>query len=435
MLGTETERRCAEEPTTFDCSLIINLDCDILLCSKQLLVLKRFLSIPVKRINPGRTTSRAMDTQSLVSDYSLKHAIRSRTTNPQGSSNLPRPSTSRLQSSLNDQPFCTQSFVQDAKTKPRDESVLYLAYGSNLSAEKFLKDRNIKPLSQINVQVPSLRLTFDLAGVPYSEPCFANTARRDSHHDSPRYATTSSDEKTALLGGSMKAKKPEKTWTKGLIGVVYEVTPKDYAHIIETEGGGSGYKDIVVDCHPFVSSDPNDPVPSDPTLPPFKAHTLFAPAIPEDGSPPKGGHRARPDPKYAQPSARYLKLLTDGAAECKLPYEYQDYLLSLHPYTITSTRQRMGQFVFLTVWMPLILFIFTTSKLFADKHGRLPPWMVKLVNAIFEAAWASYDNFFKPTFGDGERTVQDGDGEDKDDSERPLRRIEPDTDLEKGAMP
>lgn len=377
-----------------------------------------------------------MDVQSLVSAYSFKHAIRSWTTNKQGSvtSLPPRPSSSRLQSSLTDRPFDVKQFVEDAKSKPRDETVLYLAYGSNFSAEKFRKDRGVKPLRQINVQVPKLRLTFDLAGIPYSEPCFANTARRDPYSDPPQYedeyTSRGPDEKTQLLG----TKKGEKRWTKGLIGVVYEVTPQDYAHIIATEGGGAGYQDILVDCHPFVSEDPNDPVPQEPTLPPFKAHTLFAPAIPEDGMPGREGHRLRPDPDHAQASARYLKLITDGAAECKLPYEYQDFLLSLQPFTITNNKQRMGQFVFLAIWMPLVLFIFNIGKLFSDKNGRLPPWMVNIANAIFEGAWASYDDFFKPIFGEGERTLEDDEDDNKGNDRRASRQFEPDADIEKGRM-
>ncbi|KAF2168859.1 hypothetical protein M409DRAFT_65228 [Zasmidium cellare ATCC 36951] len=379
-----------------------------------------------------------MESRSLASAYSFEHAIRSTTTNQQGSVNSPppQPSTSRLQSSLKERPFCVKQFVKEAATKPHKETVLYLAYGSNLANEKFRKDRKVNPLSQINVQVPSLRLVFDLPGIPYSEPCFANTARRDPYHDPPQYATTKTSEKTALLGDASRQKR-EKSWTKGLIGVVYEVTPQDYAHIIATEGGGSGYQDILVDCHPFVSSDPNDPVPSEPILPPFKAHTLFAPAVPEDGSPPKRGHRVRPDPDFSQPSARYLKLITDGAAECKLPYEYQGYLLSLHPFTITSTRQRIGQYAFLAVWMPLVLLVFTVSRLFADKNGIVPKWIAKLVNSIFEAAWASYDYVFKPTFGEGERTVGDDDGSDNEDiveNDRKLRRAAPDAEVEKGVL-
>ncbi|KAK4499867.1 hypothetical protein PRZ48_008053 [Zasmidium cellare] len=378
-----------------------------------------------------------MESRSIASAYSFEHAIRSRTTNQQGPLNSPppRPSTSRLQSSLTERPFCTKQFVEEAATKPREETVLYLAYGSNLSNEKFRKDRKVKPLSQINVQVPSLRLVFDLPGIPYTEPCFANTARRDPYHDPPQYAVSKTDEKTALLEEATKTSKREKRWTKGLIGVVYEVTPQDYAHIIATEGGGAGYHDILVDCHPFVSSDPKDPVPSEPILPPFKAHTLFAPAIPEDGSPPKKGHRVRPDPDFSQPSARYLKLITDGAAECKLPYEYQDYLLSLHSFQITSTRQTIGKFAFLALWMPFVLLVFTISRLFADKNGIVPAWSAKLVNAIFEAAWASYDNVFKPTFGEGERTVGDDDeSDDGSEDNRTLRRAGSDTEVEKGLL-
>ena len=59
-----------------------------------------------------------------------------------------------------------------------EKTVLYLAYGSNLSAETFKGNRGIRPLSAVNVHVPSLNLTFDLAGIPYIEPCFANTQYR-----------------------------------------------------------------------------------------------------------------------------------------------------------------------------------------------------------------------------------------------------------------
>jgi hypothetical protein len=196
-------------------------------------------------------------------------------------------------------------------------------------------------------------------------------------------------------------------WHKGLIGVVYEVTPEDYAHIIQTEGGGSSYQDIVVDCHPFATLDPADPVPQNPTLPPFKAHTLFAPAIDPTDAPLEGGRFQRPDPSYAQASARYLKLMTVGASELGLPYEYQDYLHSIRPYTITSAKQRLGQVILISFWGPFVALIFALGKLFADDKGRLPAWLVALSGAIFKAVWMSYDNVFKGTFGDGERTVSD----------------------------
>jgi len=288
-----------------------------------------------------------------------------------------------------------------AAAESKTETFLYLAYGSNLCNETFRGKRGIKPLSQINVQVPELRLTFDLPGIAYSEPCFANTARRDVPSSTEKEGTPTSNDYH------------KDRWHKGLIGVVYEVTSTDYAHIIATEGGGASYQDILVDCHPFESSDPTRSVPVHPATKPFKAHTLFAPAVPPGSQPPKeGGRIQRPDTSYAQASARYLKLITDGAAECRLPYEYQDYLNNIRPYTITSNKQQMGQFIFLTLWLPFIVLVFSLGAQFADEHGRTPPWLRILSESIFRACWRTYDGFFKPTFGDGERTVP---AEDQDD--------------------
>lgn len=316
----------------------------------------------------------------------------------------------RLAASLNDEPFDTSKPLENVRND--EETVLYLAYGSNLCNETFRGKRGIKPLSQVNVQVPSLRLTFDLPGIAYVEPCFANSGTRDPDDDPPKSGVGStSTEKSPLLGQNSDNPNYRKdAWHKGLIGVVYEVTAKDYAHIIATEGGGSSYHDILVDCHPFASSDPTKPVPQNPTLPPFKAHTLFAPATPpgEDPPPKDGGRFQRPDTSYAQPSARYLKLITDGADELGLPYEYQDYLHSLRPYTITSAKQRVGAFVFLSIWLPIVSMVFAMGKIFVDEKGRQPAWMREFTGAVFKGTWASYDSFFKPMFGDGERTIADG---------------------------
>jgi len=243
-------------------------------------------------------------------------------------------------------------------------------------------------------------LTFDLPGLPYSEPCFANTARRD-----PSHPTTTDSEKASSNAHTQDYHKDR--WKKGLVGIVYEVSASDYAHIIATEGGGSAYHDILVDCHPIPAG---DTVPTIPTTKPFKAHTLFAPARPppHEGDPPpkEGGRFQRPDPSYAQASARYLKLITDGAEERGLPMEYREYLAELRPYTITTQGQRLGQFVFMSLWSPFILMIFALNRIYQDKHGRNPPWLKALSAAIFKNVWVSYDDFFKDLFGDGERTVK-----------------------------
>ncbi len=217
-------------------------------------------------------------------------------------------------------------------------------------------------------------------------------------------------ETTSLLGSENIPKYHKDRWKKGLVGVVYEVTNEDYAHIIATEGGGASYQDVVVDCYDLPAG---QTVPEKPNTTSFKAHTLYSPAIPTTppGKPPprSGGRITRPDPSYAQASARYLKLITDGAEEHDLPQEYKVYLHELQPYTITTQKQRLGQYIFLALWFPLVMMVFSTSKLFAGKHGRSPPWLVEFTGAIFKAIWASYDGFFYKLFGDGERTISETD--------------------------
>jgi hypothetical protein len=303
---------------------------------------------------------------------------------------VPKTSQDRLDASLNEAPFdataITESDISAAKEK--NKTVLYLAYGSNLCNETFRGVRGIKPLSQVNVLVPSLRLTFDLAGIPYAEPCFANSARRIP--DAP-------------LPDPSEPHYHKDRWQKGLVGVVYEVTLSDYAHIIATEGGGASYHDILVDSHVLPSA---DTVPSKPTTAPFKAHTLFAPTVRPDEA--RTADRiSRPDPSYAQPSARYLKLITDGATECELPTEYQVYLHNIRPYTITTKKQAAGKALFVGIWMPFILMIFAISKRLQDDKGRAPKWFARLSAMIFAGMWLCYDGVFKNTFGDGERTIGD----------------------------
>lgn len=303
----------------------------------------------------------------------------------------PTTTTTRLFESHNDEPLDRSKVAQylTGSTPAPEETVLYLAYGSNLCRETFRKKRGIKPLSQVNVVIPELVMTFDLPGMPYTEPCFSNTRYRRAAGSNHRF-------EAAVKEGYHKD-----DWHKGLVGVVYEVTLADYVHIIATEGGGASYQDVLVDCY-ALPDDPSVPVPIVPSGISFKAHTLFAPAAPAS----KGGRPTRPDPSYAQPSPRYLKLITDGAKELTLPYEYQNYLHSIHPYQKTTTKQQLGEFIFLLTWRPLLAFVFAAGRSFVGKDGRYPNWLVTLAANIFLGMWACYDNFFKGLFGDGERTME-----------------------------
>jgi hypothetical protein len=289
-------------------------------------------------------------------------------------------------------------------TASEQKTILYLAYGSNLSAETFKGNRGIRPLSAVNVHVPSLSLTFDLAGIPYIEPCFANTQYR-----TPPPSTSSEYHKDR--------------WTKGLIGVVYEVTPEDYRTILATEGGGASYHDVIVPCYALPKG--SKVVDTTPSGAPFMAHTLLSPRDSDpaayqntnnsearNGLDKKGGV-TRPDPSYAQPSARYLKLITDGGEEHSLPAEYMAYLYNIRPYTITTRKQRLGQMLFLAVWMPIVMAVIGLSRLLSDEDGRVPGWWVAVMTVVFKGVWGSYDVVFKRVFGDGERTVYDDKGDDE----------------------
>ena len=312
----------------------------------------------------------------------------------QGYQKLPITSRERRLASLGDAPVQLDRLAQVALKSElhSNETVLYLGYGSNMSAETFRGRRNIKPISQINAVIPQLSLTFDLPGVPYYEPCFGNVRYR---------RPTELDEKGAPWPPYHKDQ-----WPKGLVGIVYEVTKADFAHIIATEGGGAAYQDVLVDCY-ALEEDPHEKVPLEPEGATFKAHTLFCPP-----------NVSRPDPSYAQASPRYLKLITDGAEEHDLPYEYQEFLKSIGTYRPTTTKQRLGQFIFLAIWAPIFIFIFGGAGMFLDKDGRYPKWYARFAMATFAACWGSYDDFFKTAFGDGERTIEKRDAEGSTVSEK-----------------
>ncbi|KAK1833746.1 hypothetical protein QBC39DRAFT_253796 [Podospora conica] len=363
---------------------------------------------------------------------------------------VPRTSAERLsQPDVVPTPF-PESFVAVADLQnapPTPATVLYLAYGSNLCAETFLGRRGIRPLSQVNVSAPSLRLIFDLPGLPYLEPCFANTAPRKLPGNPPKLPPGIPDVPDVPpfhpppRNAFKRNAAGDPVWTGPLIGVVYEVTREDFAKIIATEGGGASYTEILVPCLPLPARVSVPEKPPGPDLPrPFVARTLFAPRLPdvpdadedEDDpetpppAPPSWFRRLllpvrRPDPEYAQPSPRYLKLITDGAREHELPDEYQEYLQALGGYRATTWRQKIGRVLFYGFWWPLFVVVIFGSRVFADDKGKVPPWVAAATTVMFNLVWMSYDGVAESIFGDGERTVE-GDGEGKERRRASSRR-------------
>lgn len=280
-------------------------------------------------------------------------------------------------------------------------NMLYLAYGSNLNSATFEGRRGIKPVSATVVSVPALRLSFNLPGIPYLEPRFANV-QSISGRPEP-------GEATALLSQVYRDGQEDDNPDSSLVGVVYEVTSTDFATIIATEGGGASYQDVVVDCFPITSS------PSASSAEPLKAHTLLAP---------ESKIRLQP----AQASARYLGLISNGAVEHGLPLSYRNHLARYKPYQITSTRQRIGRAVFGSIWLPIVFSVFGLSRLAQGPGGRAPAWATSVSGMMFKTMWLSYDWGFKHIFGEGEHTIGDAE-EDEEEVEKAQVKVK---EMEKG---
>ncbi|KAK3990375.1 hypothetical protein QBC44DRAFT_325625 [Cladorrhinum sp. PSN332] len=350
----------------------------------------------------------------------------------------------------------TEPILTKSAHHEQSNTVLYLAYGSNLCAKTFLGMRGIRPLSQLNVSAPSLDLIFDLPGLPYKEPCFANTTLRKIPNKPPPLPPLPpiNPPPPPPPPPPTRATQSQRdlVWDKGLYGVVYEVTQSDYAKIIATEGGGSSYHDILVPCFPLP---PSVGIPEKPAIPiprPFLARTLYAPRLPPDAptppsQPPLFSSSSsssedddnksrlpswlkklllplrRPSPTYAQPSPRYLSLILTGAQEHELPQEYISHLSRLQPYTVTTHRQKIGQFVFTAFWFPVFVLVMLGGRLFSDKQsGKAPGWVSAATTVMINLVWGSYDYVAKPVFGDGERTLEEEEKEKEKEEERVVVR-------------
>jgi hypothetical protein len=78
--------------------------------------------------------------------------------------------------------------------------------------------------------------------------------------------------------------------------------------------------------------------------------------------------------------------------------------------------------LFIGFWFPILLAVMASSRLLADKQGRSPPWLVVVSTAVMNMIWLSYDAVGKRLFGDGERTIEEGDDSGRMTGTRRRRR-------------
>lgn len=109
------------------------------------------------------------------------------------------------------------------------DKVWYFAYGSNMSTETFQSHRGIVPLEAVPVRVPGWTLTFDIYGLPYSEPAFSSISRIEQ--------VSGTGAQSAWMAASE---------TPVVHGTAYLVSCEDYVSIIASEAGGSAYSELEV---------------------------------------------------------------------------------------------------------------------------------------------------------------------------------------------
>lgn len=108
-----------------------------------------------------------------------------------------------------------------------DEPLWYLGYGSNMKASS-MADRKVTPLATRIVRVPTHYVTFDVFGIPYSEPCYA------SIEEFPEDGAGNLE----LVHGGESFRVPP------VCGLAHLLSPADFHRLLVTEGSGVVY-DIV----------------------------------------------------------------------------------------------------------------------------------------------------------------------------------------------
>ncbi|KAF2276641.1 gliotoxin biosynthesis protein GliK [Westerdykella ornata] len=234
----------------------------------------------------------------------------------------------------------------------------YVAYGSNMSAAKFTGGRGIAPIDVARVRLPRWVLSMEIPGLPYSEPAFSSISRR----------------------GTLRAEAAD---VPDVIGLAYLITEAQYRHVIASEGGGTAYADIAV-IGEGIRPEDQEKLQNGCML-----RTLTS-----------AGMTRSPVPT---PSLRYMSLLVDGAAEARLPPEYQEYLQRLPVYRPPSTCwTKLGAWVFLAIWGPVMQLLERVTMGSIGDDGYASAFAIWLVRVTMRLIWITHDWLFAPIFGRGD---------------------------------
>ena len=186
--------------------------------------------------------------------------------------------------------------------------IWYFAYGSNMRAS-VMQNRGIAAIAKEIAVVPSHVLSFDVFGVPYSEPAMGSiTRRKDLPLDKANYVPS-------------------------VHGVACLVSHADYVRLLVSEGAGTAYKEVELDAFIIpvgektygngVKEEDGKTRPRPITI---KVHTLVARYPFRPNAPPR-------------PSRRYLVSRTP-LHEHKHPFDIDLHLMMATTGPLNSRRRR-----------------------------------------------------------------------------------------------
>ncbi|GAA5896306.1 uncharacterized protein JCM6883_006865 [Sporobolomyces salmoneus] len=240
-----------------------------------------------------------------------------------------------------------------------------IIYGPHLfptRLSKLLKD--LSPISSSTVVVPKAFLAFNVKGIPFLEPCYANCVvrgfndRRDRYEDS----STKGGEEGEEDGGESEEYKRwiwnecstgadyEGNLPHPLEGMVFELVLPEFDVLLRRLLEASPpmpYSLVPVHYTPFVNGDSDEPTST--------SEKNRAEIVVFDSS-------LRPTERHLQPTQQYLAMILRGAFFTgPLTRTYLSHLTLLRPYDPTSSRskrlmRRLVQLIllpqFLIFWIP-----------------------------------------------------------------------------------
>jgi len=190
-----------------------------------------------------------------------------------------------------------------------------------------------------------------LPGIPYQEPAFSSIRPRRNEND------------------------PD------VIGIAYLLAHDEYERLLLSEGGRKGgYMELDVPVKPLMDLTSG-------------TETIMCKSL---------GTRIPRENPHPQPSARYITLIRNGAAEHAFPSEYRKYLDSIPIYKVKSFKTEAGRVLFLLLWLPIVVLIFALMASTKNKNGEMPEWLRRFQRMTFSAMWSTHDKYFSRIFGRGD---------------------------------